>query len=61
MAQPASRSPGTEARERERVQLLFDINQALLQEAIRLQAEGKACNMQDQSKPPEKTSTEYIE
>lgn len=61
MAQPAARSPGTEARERERVQLLFDINQTLLQDAIRLQAEGKACNVQDQSKPAEKNSIEYIE
>lgn len=44
-------SPRTQARERERISLLLEINRELLQEVLRLQAEGKGGDVQAPARP----------
>ena len=41
MNPPTPLSPGAQARERDRVTLLLDINRVLLQEVLKLQEQGK--------------------
>ena len=58
-------SPEQLAKEKERVGLLFEINQVLLHELVRLQQQGKGGNVQYPQQPnsddANKASTDYVE
>jgi len=68
-APPIPQSPKTQALDRERVTLLLEINQILLQEIVTMQEQGKGGDVQSpaHSKPEEKkesskpASKEYVE
>jgi hypothetical protein len=69
-APPTPQSPSSQARDRERVTLLLEINQILLQEIVTMQEQGKGGDVQSPAnpKPEEKkesgdarASREYVE
>jgi hypothetical protein len=49
--------PDSAARDEERVNVLLEINQILLQDAVKLQADGKGCDLGQ----PSKDSMEYLQ
>ncbi|KAI9666421.1 MAG: hypothetical protein M1821_004357 [Bathelium mastoideum] len=70
MNPPAPLSPGEQARERDRVTLLLDINRVLLQEVVKLQEQGKTGPLPQPGQNPDdagnkdgepRASQEYIQ
>jgi hypothetical protein len=69
-APPTPQSPGEQARDRERVTLLLEINQILLQEIVTMQEQGKGGDVQSPANPKQEdkkeaekpqASREYVE